>query len=339
MNFDVILINPPYDRSLHLDFLEKCIEISDNVVSIQPATFLINLRNNGKAKRYNKFKEKIDKHVKFINIENYNDIFKTGLFVPYMIINIDNNKTYDKIEFDSCGYKKYVNSIYDCNLIGNKKIIESILNKVKNDVVSNHVYKPNKSEKKNDNWYLKISGDIITGNLMVGNDDLAKRYQTTDIDAYSIKMPFGTYERRYIATMCFVNKNGTVDPQDTPPLINDKGNKPTDKEAAAIVGTKEEVENWKYFVTHNKLPIFISILMTIDQKNNTLEYVPWCADNKYSDEEIYKKYNITKEEQKFIDDILKKFERQSPWKIRLMCGPSSVSDEEVQKFINELENE
>lgn len=87
MKFDIILSNPPYDRSLHLDFLEKIIDISNKITSIQPATFLINLRNNGKAKRYNKFKEKIDKHVKFINIENYNDIFKTGLFVPYMIIN------------------------------------------------------------------------------------------------------------------------------------------------------------------------------------------------------------------------------------------------------------
>ena len=332
--FDIVLMNPPYDKDLHLKFLEKCIEISNNVISIQPATFLVNLRKDSKLKHYNKFKEKIDKHVKFISIENYNDIFKTGLFVPYMIINIDNNKTYDEIEFDSCGYKKYVKSIYDCNLIGNKKIIESILNKVKDDVVSNHVYKPNKSEKKKDNWYLKISGKIITGNLMVGNDDIAKRYQTTDIDAYSIKMPFGTYERRYISTMCFANKNGTVDPQDTPPVINDRGNKPTDKEASAIVGTKEEVENWKYFVTHNKLPIFISILMTINQNNKILEYVPWCVDHKYSDEEIYKKYNIAKEEQKFIDDTLKKFERQSPWKIRLMCGPNSISDNEINNFFN-----
>ena len=89
--FDVALMNPPYDKDLHLKFLEKCIEISDNVISIQPATFLVNLRNDSKSKRYNKFKEKIDKHVKFISIENYNDIFKTGLFVPYMIINIDNN--------------------------------------------------------------------------------------------------------------------------------------------------------------------------------------------------------------------------------------------------------
>ena len=37
---------------------------------------------------------------------------------------------------------------------------------------------------------------------------------------------------------------------------------------------------------------------------------------------------------KFIDDTLKKFERQSPWKIRLMCGPNSISDNEINNFFN-----
>ena len=29
MKFDVVLINPPYDRSLHLQFLEKTINVAD----------------------------------------------------------------------------------------------------------------------------------------------------------------------------------------------------------------------------------------------------------------------------------------------------------------------
>ena len=34
-------MNPPYDRSMHLKFLEKTIEIADNVVSIQPTRWIV----------------------------------------------------------------------------------------------------------------------------------------------------------------------------------------------------------------------------------------------------------------------------------------------------------
>ena len=38
--FDICLMNPPYSRNLHLKFLKKAIEVSDNVVSIQPANWI-----------------------------------------------------------------------------------------------------------------------------------------------------------------------------------------------------------------------------------------------------------------------------------------------------------
>ena len=34
--FDICLMNPPYDRGLHLKFLEKVIDICDDVVTVQP---------------------------------------------------------------------------------------------------------------------------------------------------------------------------------------------------------------------------------------------------------------------------------------------------------------
>ena len=59
--FSVIIQNPPYAGSLHLKFLEKCIEIGEKVVSIQPATFLINTRKDGKAKtQYILLKNKLE---------------------------------------------------------------------------------------------------------------------------------------------------------------------------------------------------------------------------------------------------------------------------------------
>ena len=41
--FDIILSNPPYSGSLHLKFLEKCIEISYKVISIQPTEYMYDI--------------------------------------------------------------------------------------------------------------------------------------------------------------------------------------------------------------------------------------------------------------------------------------------------------
>ena len=47
---------------------------------------------------------------------------------------------------------------------------------------------------------------------------------------------------------------------------------------------------------------------------------------------------FTDEEIKLIETTIKKYERYSPWFKRYMCGPSSVSDEEVQKYMDDLNN-
>ena len=44
MKWNYVIMNPPYDKSLHLTFLENVIDKADKVVSVQPSTFLINLR-------------------------------------------------------------------------------------------------------------------------------------------------------------------------------------------------------------------------------------------------------------------------------------------------------
>ena len=88
MKFDICLMNPPYYRSTHLKFLEKCIEIGEKVVSVQPATFLINTRKDGKAKtQYIPLKNKLEGHVKNCEINGMNKEFHTGLYVPFTKLN------------------------------------------------------------------------------------------------------------------------------------------------------------------------------------------------------------------------------------------------------------
>ena len=55
MQFDYIIQNPTYKKQLHLDFFKAGLGLlSENgkMVIIEPATWLINVRKNGKAKKY-----------------------------------------------------------------------------------------------------------------------------------------------------------------------------------------------------------------------------------------------------------------------------------------------
>ena len=147
--FDFIIQNPPYNKSLHLDFFNKGLDLlsdTGKMVIIEPSTWLIELRQNiaekksSQMKKYIALKERIKWHVSKVVIENFNNEFSVGLYVPCSITYIDKLKEYKQIEYSNCGIKKYVNSLYDCNLIGNIEIIKSIFEKFKNyDKVINHI--------------------------------------------------------------------------------------------------------------------------------------------------------------------------------------------------------
>lgn len=164
MKFDYIVQNPPYKKSLHLDFFEKGLEElkeDGEMVIIEPATWLINVRKNGRNNRYDEIKKQIDGHVKSVMIENLNKDFNTNMFMPFAITTIDMSKTFDDIDFTCCGETKKVKSIYDCNLIGNYDTIWSIFKKVLSfgNMMKNHIIKKDKGR---DFWYTKYA-EIVGG--------------------------------------------------------------------------------------------------------------------------------------------------------------------------------
>ena len=279
-------MNPPYAKSLHLQFLDKCINIGEKVISVQPATFLINVRKDGKAKtQYIPLKNKLEGHVKSCEINGMNRYFKTGLYVPFTIINIDNTQKYDEIDFECSTIHKKVKSIYDCNKIGDSQIIESIIKKCQNygDLMKNHTtYK----DVGGDNTYYLRFMSIITAN---GYNSVVDK----------VKTKFGTYYGTFTTPLVHKHDNKLYDHVPKTKAGNASG---------CVYGLKEELENWKYYAYNNKLPIFINIVMTIDQHNNSINYVPWLVDKKYTDEEIYKILDINKEEQELINETITKFE-------------------------------
>lgn len=341
--FDYIIQNPPYSGSFHLDFLKKGLDMlkpTGKMTIIEPATWLINVRENGKATLYNEIKKRLGKHVYKVVIENYNKEFDTAMYVPFAVTYIDMDEEYDKIDFWCCGEYRAMNNLYDCNMIGSYDMIWSILNKIKSygkkvGTMKDHIYKEDKTKVDKETWFCKYA-DIIGGGAIFCASAKSTKIMGGGFNYESawIKNNLGEYLRPYNVVYYHHNNN---DIQNTLHNAMSTGsNKETNKIADQLFGTKQELENWKHFIFNNKIPLFTSIVLVIDQNNTCKDVLCWLTDNRYTDEEIYKLLGITEEEQKFIDKTLKRYERNSPWFKRYMCGKDSVSDEEVQKFIDSL---
>ena len=339
MKFDYIIQNPPYNGSLHLDFLEKGLDLlteKGRMVIIEPATWLINVRKNGKAKKYDAIKKRIEGHVESVKIENFNKDFGTGLYVPFAITTVDFSKTFDEIEFTCCGEKKVVKSIYDCNLVGEYETIWSILEKCQKfgDMMKKHITKENIGD---GIYYAKYAellpkaGCFMTGAVNHAGTDLEKMFVNDTYYRYGFMTSFYDSGFHTIANVISesplfsVKRGGAIGSHELSEKIADN-----------IYGTRQELENWKHFIFNNKLPLFLNIVLTIDQNNCSKEFLPWLVDKQYTDEEINKLFGFTDEEIALIDRTIKKYERNSPWFKRYMCGPDSVSDEEVNNFIKSL---
>lgn len=334
MKFDTIIQNPPYRKTLHLSFFQKgldCLDENGQMVIIEPATWLIDVfRPNSTYVKGNKsnptpeIKKRIKGHVKSVVIENLNKEFNTVQYTPFAITTIDMRHNFDTIEFDCCGEHKTVKSLNDCNLIGDYDTVMSILNKVMKygDFMKNHITKE-KIEGDNICYvrYSELYGYLCQFERNSGGcsyDDTPNGFQHHS---------FGDYFTRYSACSWYYINNEI---SDTPHCCADNrgGKIISDKIADNVYGTRQELENWHHFIFNNKLSLFLSIVVSIDHNNNNTGILPWLVDHKYTDDEINELFQFTIEEIKFMDDVLKKFERNSPWFRRYICGKPKESKSE-----------
>lgn len=324
--FDIVIQNPPYDGGLHLLFLKQGLDmlnITGKMTIIEPSKWLIDVRKYGKRgefgrvnsseiKKYDTIKNQLEGHVKSITIENLNKNFGTGLYAPFSITVIDMAYS-GLIEFTCCGKTEMVKSLYDCNLIGNYKTIWSIFEKVQKygDMMNNHI---TKQKMIGDYWYAKYSEIISLGGCAATTGTVGCKYDAKNV---WINTSNGDYCTCFVTTAYHTYGNEI---SQNPLCSYDRSHKLTDKIADNVYGTKQELENWKHFIFNNKLPLFLNIVLTIDQHNNSKEFLPWLVDKQYTDDEIDTFFGFTEEEIKLMDDTLKKFERNSPWFKRYMCG-------------------
>jgi 16S rRNA G966 N2-methylase RsmD len=128
--FDVAIMNPPYDGSLHLKLLENIIPIANKVVNISPVRWLQDpLTKYKKNSDYNKFEESISKKIESLDVIDAklgNNLFQIANFGALGIYRIGNGG-YD---YESVA-KDYLGDAYSiCN-----KALQC------NDKISNHIQK------------------------------------------------------------------------------------------------------------------------------------------------------------------------------------------------------
>lgn len=327
MKYDAIIQNPPYSKSLHLDFFKLGLDLlADNgrMVIIEPATWLINVRRNGKAALYDEIKRRIAGHVERVEIENLNPEFGTKLQIPFSTTVVDMSKSFENIDFCCCGEYRRVKSLYDCNLVGEYDLIWSILDKCAafGDMMQSHVT----DEKLEGDWWYAKYADIQGGCLCSGGTG---RFVS---DAWYRRHAMSEYYLAY-STCCYHSETTNAIRRELGEKRDRGGKVRSGMADNCVYGTKEELENWKYFVFNNKLPLFINICLTIDQHNNSRNFVPWLTDRRYTDDEINMRFGFTEEEIRLIDLTAKKFRRESPWFKRYMCGKDAASEDEIRGFL------
>ena len=162
--FDVILANPPYDKTLHEKFLEKFLYIAETIVSVQPLTWLTN------QKQRKKITELIDQLYTDIETITPGAFFDATIAQDMAIHYITNTKKHQLIFdgkiFDKCSdvnkfstdaylsvlYNNILNISYN-NLDNNYKFIPGLKGHPKDKHIE---YNPK------DEWFI-VKGAAIRG--------------------------------------------------------------------------------------------------------------------------------------------------------------------------------
>ena len=102
MKWNYAIMNPPYDGTLHLDFLEKVNKICEKTISVEPCGWLLDIPAviGWKKTTYQKYENNISKHIKSIeilgdNADDANKEFGIYGFENIGIYEMDNNKEYE----------------------------------------------------------------------------------------------------------------------------------------------------------------------------------------------------------------------------------------------------
>ena len=311
MKFDICLMNPPYDGTLHLEFLKKCLDISNQCVVVEPANSLYtNFAMQVKKHVDTEIFPKMINHTKSVTICNLNKEFNTALRLPFAITCIDYTKTYNDIKFDLYGELSVVNSLQDVNLWGKRELINWIRKQIDNIIkqtgsAADH-FIPGKSSDynrvhKKGNWYLRNSGDVTTMN---GSN--------SEVD-YVLDPVHNVKYYGYI-TSHYVHKNNN-EITSTIQIQTKNGKELSHPNGYTYDSNKHRLENFKKFILTNNIAHYIA---AINPGSWIWErkLMPYWTNDDVSEEALYNMFDQSNPEllndaKKLIEDVCKKYQRGS----------------------------
>lgn len=266
--FSIALGNPPYDRSLHLKFLEKTIQIADKVVFIQPVRWLEEtVGPKKKNSAFNKYKESIADHIKDLDIYTAGEMEK--LFGAAFSFNIGI-------------YVCDKNGGYDYNKLNQDPIVNKVLEKM-SDNVDNHIE-------------VDIPKSCITVSLITGGNN----GRNNVIDLYFQ----GTKPERVI-----YGEDGKRLDNGLTFYENRK------KSAWGNVKVREDytiikfnsIDECRNFFNYTRTYLFRYMFnRTCSDVNVAAKFLPFMDsyEHEWTDEMLYKHFDITEEEQKHIETVV-----------------------------------
>ena len=276
--FDIGLGNPPFTQMIDMDFVSKTYDMCDKVLFVHPSTWLLDEKN--KQKKFIRAKDKIGEDLEKIVLFNGNKIFNIALFVPCVYTYIDKG---GKIEGIDCVDKLlnknvHYKNIYDINKFSDVDVYPKLKEKILEKADVDNVWKYYKDENRNNikDWMITFTG--IRGNVSL-NDDV-----------YLVKNDFYT-----------IVSNERI-PQKKDITVGNAFLK-------FYFNTKIECENFLDYLKTDFSRFCLSVY-----KNNQnlhrgeLEIITWVDfSEKWNDENLYKYFNLSEDEIKFIEKIIPKY--------------------------------
>lgn len=231
MKFDIAIMNPPYDRSLHLQILEKVLNFCDIIVNISPVGWLCDLPAimNWKKTIFQKYENTISSHIISLNVINSNEaskMFDAGFFQKLGIYLIDKSKERDvyKTVYQQNSYKslnifsKTVARVYN-------KEIDNLYEHIKISIIHGHAG-------------AKDEFDIVTLNY-----DLARKFKPINMSELEFKNWHASCNTKFMKYCNYLTRNGQHIAAHRLPYMNDYSFNWTDEMFYNFFElTKEEID-------------------------------------------------------------------------------------------------
>ena len=265
--------------------MDKAFDIAkEEVLFVHPSTSFVDAK--GKNKIYQTLNSKIERYVDSITLFNGNGIFDIMLFVPCSITHIKKKirKTSFRVEYLSLGRIDFCNSFDEVSLFGSRKEFFSFANKTNKQnhtLHSSGTVLGSRQEHKRvlsncNNFFVEVSH--IIGNINTGN---------------VLRMDSSQHRNDFFVIL---NKPALLIKSNTNPKYN----------IFWEFKTAEEAENFiSYCKTFFARACLAKTKINQNLYNGELKYIPWMDfTQEWTDERLYKHFNITEEEQAFIKEII-----------------------------------